>query len=279
LAAVRRFLSYLPQNVWQLPERLASTDPAERQEPELRTIVPERRSKPYDMRRLVELVMDRESRFEIQPTYGKAVLCYLARLNGVAVGVVANNPMFHGGAPDVAAARKQRHFVDLCDCFHLPLIFLVDTPGFMIGSKAESEGALREGMRCLQACIEATVPMFTVIVRKCYGGAGMMTQHKEGIDLKLAWPSAEWGSLPLEGGVAVAFRDEIEAAPDPAARERELEEELAILASPFRTAEAFGVEDIIDPAETRAYLASFIETAREAMRPTLGPKGKAGVRP
>lgn len=276
--AIRAFLDYMPQSVWELPAVRRSGDPADREAPELRQIVPESRTKPYNMRRIAELVLDRDSLFEIQPTFGKAVLCFLARLDGVPVGVVANNPLIYGGAPDVAAVRKQRHFVDLCDCFHLPLIFLVDTPGFLIGSRAESAGALREGIRCLQAGVQATVPMFTVIVRKCYGGAGMMTQHKNGIDLKVAWPTGEWGSLPVEGGVAVAFRNEIESAPDPAARERELEAEVAIFASPFRSAELFAVEDVIDPAMTRSYLAAYVGAAREAMRPALGPKGKIGTR-
>lgn len=278
LDAIRTFLGYMPQNVWELPAVTRTGDPADREAPELRDIVPASRSRPYDMRTIAELVLDRGSLFEIQPTFGKAVLCFLARLDGVPVGVIANNPMIYGGAPDVAAVRKQRHFVELCDCFHLPLIYLVDTPGFLIGSRAESAGALREGIRCLQASVQATVPMFTVVVRKCYGGAGMLTQHRNGIDLKIAWPTGEWGSLPVEGGVAVAFRREIESAPDPAARERELEAEMAVFASPFRSAEVFAVEDIIDPAKTRSYLAAYVDAARSAMRPGLGRKGKVGTR-
>lgn len=276
--AIRTFLSYMPQNAWELPPLGPRDDPPDRVSPELRDLVPERRTQPYKMHRAVELVMDEGSLFEIRPTFGRAVHCFLARLHGVPVGIIANNPMINGGALDVSAVRKQRHFIDMCNCFHLPIINFVDTPGFMVGTAAETGGAFREGMRCLQAGIDATVPFFTVILRKCYGGAGLMTQHKEGIDLKIAWPTGEWGSLPLQGGVAVAFRDEIESAPDPAAREREIENELAIFASPFRTAEVFGVEDVIDPAMTRSYLAAYIDAARDAMRPDLGPKESAVLR-
>ena len=226
LALIRRFLSYMPQNVWELPPAVASTDPVDRCEDSLLRIVPDDRRRPYDMRRLVEAVVDRDSLFEIQPTFGKAVITSLARMNGKVVGVIANNPMIYGGAMDVKAARKQTHFIELCDCFHIPLVFFVDVPGFMVGKDAEEAATLREGMRAVYVGLQASVPMFTVVVRKCYGMAGMGATDKNGIDFKIAWPSAEWGSLPIEGGVAAAFRREIAAAPDPKAREREIEAEL-----------------------------------------------------
>ena len=279
LALVRRFLSYMPQNVWELPPAVASTDSVDRCEDLLLRIVPEDRRRPYDMRRLVAAVVDRDSLFEIQPTFGKAVITSLARMNGKVVGIIANNPMIYGGAMDVKAARKQTHFIELCDCFHIPLVFFVDVPGFMVGKDAEEAATLREGMRAVYVGLQANVPMFTVVVRKCYGMAGMGTTDKNGIDFKVAWPSAEWGSLPIEGGVAAAFRREIAAARDPKAREREIEAELRSVASPFRTAEAFGVEDIIDPRETRPYLCRFIDAAQGSLRTKLGPKPKYGVRP
>jgi acetyl-CoA carboxylase carboxyltransferase component len=278
-AMIRRFLGYLPQNVWELPPRREADDPVERREEELLRIVPRDRRKPYDMRRLMRLVFDRDSLFELQPTFGKAVITALARMNGHVVGVVANNPMIYGGAMDVKAARKQTHFIDLCDCFHIPLVFLVDVPGFMVGRDAEAAATLREGMRSVYVALQASVPMYTVVIRKCYGMAGMGTTDKNGLDFKIAWPSAEWGSLPIEGGVAAAFRRDIQGAADAKAREAELEAELRALASPFRTAEAFGVEDIIDPRDTRAYLCRFIDAAQGKLRTTLGPKAKYGVRP
>jgi len=278
-AMIRRFLSYMPQNVWELPPAIPATDPVDRREEDLLRIVPKDRRRPYDMHRLVELVVDHGSLFEIQPTFGKAVITALARMNGKVVGVIANNPMIYGGAMDVKAARKQTHFTELCDCFHIPLVFFVDVPGFMVGKDAEAAATLREGMRAVYVGLQASVPMFTVVVRKCYGMAGMGATDKNGIDFKIAWPSAEWGSLPIEGGVAAAFRREIAAAPDPKAREREIEAELRAVASPFRTAEAFGVEDIVDPRETRPYLCRFIDAAQGSLRTSLGPKAKYGVRP
>lgn len=279
LDAVRRFLAYLPQNVWELPPLGPREDPVDRPLEMLRNVIPENRRKPYRMRSIVEAVFDRHSLFEVRSTYGKAVHCYLARLDGAPVGVIANNPMINGGALDASAAIKYTHFVDFCDTFHLPIVFLVDSPGFMVGSRAEGSGALRLGVQCMTAILQATVPTFTVIIRKCYGLGGGLSQNKRGLDFKIAWPSAEWGSLPREGGVSVAFGEEIENAPDPAAREREIEDEFAVIASPFRTAEAFAVEDIIDPAETRAYLARYIRLARNATGRRLGPKARYGVRP
>jgi methylmalonyl-CoA decarboxylase subunit alpha len=278
-AMIRRFLSYMPQNVWELPPVTACNDPSDRAEQELLRIVPRDRRKPYNMRKLIELVGDRGSVFEIQPSFGKSVITALARLNGHVVGIIANNPMIYGGAIDVKGARKQTHFIELCDCFHIPLVFLVDVPGFMVGKDAEAAATLREGMRSVYVALQATVPMYTVVIRKCYGMAGMGATDKNGLDFKIAWPSAEWGSLPIEGGVAAAFRREIEQHPDPKAREAEIEAELRAFASPFRTAEAFGVEDIIDPRETRAYLCKFIGAAQGKLRTTLGPKPRYGVRP
>ncbi len=276
---IRRYLSYMPQNVWELPPVLDCGDPADRCDDALLKIVPESRRQPYDMRKVIGMVVDRESMFEIQPTFGKAVITCLARMNGKVVGVIANDPRVYGGAVDARAARKQTHFVELCDCFHIPLIFLVDVPGFMVGKDAEAAATLREGMRSVYVGLQATVPMYTVVIRKCYGMAGMGATDKNGLDLKIAWPTAEWGSLPVEGGVAAAFRRDIQAAADPKAREQEIEAELRALASPFRTAEAFGVEEIIDPRETRPYLCRFIDAAQGRLQSTVGRKPKYGVRP
>ena len=276
---IRRYLSYMPSNVWELPPVVETVDSPSRRDEALATIVPKDRRKPYNMRNLVEMVVDKDSVFEIQPSYGKAVITSLARMNGKVVGIIANNPMIYGGALDLKAAAKQTHFIQLCDTFHIPLIFLVDVPGFMVGQDAELAGTLREGMRSVYVAMQATVPILTVVIRKCYGMAGMAATDKNGIGLKLAWPSAEWGSLPVEGGVAAAYKREIAAAADPKLREQELEAELRELTSPFRTAEAFGVEDIIDPRDTRRYLCRFIDAAQAKLRISLGPKMRAGVLP
>jgi acetyl-CoA carboxylase carboxyltransferase component len=276
---IKRFLSYMPQNVWELPPAMPTGDPIDRKDEQLLSIVPRDRRRPYNMRKLIEYVVDRGSIFEIQPTFGRAVITSLARMNGKVVGVVASNPMVYGGAMDVKASRKQSHFVELCDTFHIPLIFLVDVPGFMVGSQAEAAATLREGMRSVYVSLQATVPVLTVVIRKCYGMAGMGTCAKNGLDFKIAWPSAEWGSLPVEGGVAAAYRKEIAAAENPREREREIEAELRALASPFLTAESFGVEEIIDPRETRPYLCTFIDAAQARLKNDVGIKCRSGVRP
>jgi acetyl-CoA carboxylase carboxyltransferase component len=278
-AQLRRVLGYLPQNVWELPARGPAGDPPDRRDEALLAIVPRNRRRMYDMRRLIAHVVDRDSLFEVQPTFGRTVITALARLDGYPVGVVASNPAVLGGALDAPGARKTEHFVELCDSFHLPLVFLVDTPGFMVGRAAELAGTLPAGARALWAAQQATVPKISVIVRKCYGMGGMVPTATDPLALRMAWPSAEWGSLPIEGGVAVAYRREIAAAPDPARRQQEIEEELRALNSPWRTAEAFGIEDIIDPRETRPRLCRLVEAAQAALRAGLGPRPRPGVRP
>jgi len=278
LRQIRRFLSYMPSNVWELPPRVACADPVDRREDALADIIPRSQRQPYDMRKLISLVVDRDSVFEIQPTFGRAVITSLARMKGIVVGIIANNPMY-GGIVDAKAARKQTHFTELCDTFNIPIIFLVDVPGFKIGMDSEAEAILRIGMQGRYLNMQLSVPVYTVVVRKCYGMAGGSTIDRAGLNFKIAWPSAEWGSLPLEGGVKAAFRREIEAASDPAKREQEIEAEIRRMNSPFLTAEAFGVEDIIDPRETRPYLCAFLEAAYVGMTTRLGPKYRIGVRP
>jgi acetyl-CoA carboxylase carboxyltransferase component len=275
---IRRFLSYMPQNVWELPPVVPCDDPIDRAEDELIRIVPRDKRKPYDMKKLIGMIVDKGSLFEIQPTYGRATVAGLARIGGYAVGVIANNPML-GGRVDIKSSRKQAHFIDLCDTFHIPLIFFVDAPGFMIGRESEAGGILREGARAIAAKCEASVPIVSVVTRKCYGMGGGVLIDKYGLDFKIAWPSGEWGSLAVEGGVGAVYKREIANAPDPAAREKELEAELNKMTSPFLTAEAFAVEDLIDPRETRAYLCRLVKTMQWRLKTTLGPKARYGVRP
>ncbi|MPZ45904.1 MAG: propionyl-CoA carboxylase [Betaproteobacteria bacterium] len=278
LRQIRGFLSYMPQNVWELPPQSRCGDPVDRCEDELADIIPRAGRQAYNMKKLVQLIVDRDSLFEIQPTFGRALITGLARMDGYVIGVVANNPMF-GGIMDYKAARKQGHFVELCDMFNIPLVFFADIPGLMVGVESESEAILREGVRARYIGFQVSVPVFTVLVRKCYGVAGGGTIDRSGLNFKIAWPSGHWGSLPVEGGVKAAYRRDIESAPDPAAREREIEQELQQLGSPFRTAEAFAIEDLIDPRETRPYLSQFIEALQPRLRTQLGPKYKTGVRP
>ncbi len=278
LRQIRRFLSYMPTNVYEMAPVARTGDPVDRCEDALLEIVPRSDRQAYNMRKVISLIVDRDSAFEVQPGFGKAAITTLARMDGHTVGIVANNPMT-GGIVDVKAARKQSHFIELCDCFHIPMIFLVDVPGLLIGPDSEAQAIMRFGIAQRYVLGQISVPVFTVLVRKCYGVAGGSTIDRRGLNFKIAWPSAHWGSLPIEGGVKAAYRQEIAAAADPAKREAELEAELRAMASPFRTAEAFAVEDLIDPRETRPYLCQFIEAMQPRLRSQLGPVLKAGVRP
>jgi acetyl-CoA carboxylase carboxyltransferase component len=169
-------------------------------------------------------------------------------------------------------------FLDLCDTFHVPCVNFVDQPGFLIGTAAERAGTIRAGARTLAAVYQATVPWVSVIVRRVFGVAGAAHGNAARLNLRYAWPSGDWGSLPIEGGVQAAYRREIEAAPDPDARRRELESKLDALRSPFRTAEGFGVEEIIDPRDTRPLLCDWAHLAYDVLPAEVGPK-RRGMRP
>jgi acetyl-CoA carboxylase carboxyltransferase component len=267
---MRRFLSYLPTNVHELPPRAPCDDPRQRVEEELLSIVPRDRRKVYEMRRIVEAVVDRGSFFELAPRYGRSQITGLARLDGHPLGVLANDPRFYAGAMTAHGARKVRRFVDLCEAFHLPVLSLVDEPGFMLGSAAEKAATIRYGAEALFAVVQSSVPWASVIVRKTYGVAA--AAHFGPGGYVLAWPSAEGGALPIEGGVAVAFRRDIAAAPDPEARRRELEEQLAAGRSAFPRGESFGVHDLIDPRRTRPALCDWLDWIQPLLRNQLGPR-------
>jgi acetyl-CoA carboxylase carboxyltransferase component len=205
-------------------------------------------------------VFDLGSLYEMSRFYGRSQITVLARLDGWPIGVFANDPNFQGGAMGAEDAQKVRRFLQLCQTFHLPILSFVDEPGFMIGSHAEAAGTIRYGVEAICAAVETTVPWATVHVRKAYGVAS--AAHFGPGGHVLAWPSAESGPLPLEGGIAVAFKREIAAAPDPDAKRRELEETFAKARSPFPRAESFSVHDLIDPRDTRPELCRWLELAR-----------------
>ncbi len=273
-AAIASFLSYLPQNVWQAPPRVENSDPTDRRDESLLSVIPRDRRQMYQVREIINSVVDKDSFFEINPNYGESLVVGLARLNGYAVGIMANDTHFHGGAVNATAAEKMMRFVDLADTFHLPVLNLVDNPGFLIGRQAEEEGTVRLGSRALMACYQASVPWVAVIIRRCYGVAGAGHGNADRLNLRYAWPSADWGSLPIEGGVQAAYRRDIESSDDPGARRRELEDMLEQYRSPFRTAEAFGIEEIIDPRDTRPLLCEWVELAYEIIPSQLGPKSR-----
>jgi acetyl-CoA carboxylase carboxyltransferase component len=228
------------------------------------------------MRRVLSLVLDRDSFFEMAPGYGRAQITGLARLNGQAVGVLANDTKYYAGSMTANGSRKVRRFVDLCDTFHLPVVSFVDEPGFMIGSESEKAGTIRFGAEAMFAVVQSTVPWVSVIVRKTYGVAA--AAHFAPDAYTLAWPSAEGGAIPVEGGVAVAFGREIAASPDPEAHRRELEERLAAGRSPFPRAENFGVHDLIDPRNTRPMLCDWVDWIQPLLQEHVGPRSYS-IRP
>ena len=278
LEQIKTFLSYLPSNVWQMPKRRhAEKDDPKRREEELLSIIPKDGKKPYNIRKLLSLVLDRGSIFEIGKYQGQSQVTALARLNGYPVGVLANDPRFMAGSFNYDVAEKFTRFIDMCDTFHLPIINLSDQPGFTIGKKAEEYGTIRKGVRASFAIVQATIPLAVVYLRKCFGVAG--GAQKSGIRLswRYAWPSAVWGNIPVEGGVYAAHRADIKAADDPKAYIRDLQDTYRAIQSPFRTAEAFGIEDIIDPRDTRPLLCDWVEMAYEIEKNNLGIK-KRGMR-
>ena len=228
------------------------------------------------MRPIVETLTDRGSFFEVGALFGRPITTVLARLDGRPVAVMASEPIFYAGAWDAETCQKVVRFVDLAQTFHLPVVYLVDCPGFRVGLEAERAATIRHGVRALAAVNQATVPWCTVIVRNAFGVAGAVHQPAGRLSLRYAWPSSWWGSLPLEGGIEAAYRAEIDAAPVPAAKLAEIEARLQALRSPFRTAEAFWVEEIIDPRDTRRLLCEFARLAEPLLTP--GPSA-FGMRP
>jgi acetyl-CoA carboxylase carboxyltransferase component len=280
LDQLKRFLSYLPPNVWEAPPIASTDDPAERREERLLGIVPREPRKPYKARQILEAALDRGSLFEIGAQYGRSLITALARLGGRPVGVLASDPHHYGGGLTADASEKLTRFVDLCDQFGLPVVNFVDQPGFVIGTEAERRGTIRRGARAMFAVYQATVPWVSVIIRKVYGVAGAAHGNAQRLNLRYAWPSGDWGSLPIEGGIEAAYRRELEAAEDPVALRAEIEARLNAVRSPFRTAERFGVEEIIDPRDTRPILCDWAERAHELVRYELHERPKRrGLRP
>ena len=269
LADIRAFLGYLPPNVWELPPVKPSDDPHDRAEDWLIDVVPRDRRHAFDMRRVMGAVLDRGSVFEIGPGYGRGQITALARLAGHPVGVWANDGRHLAGSMTADGAQKARRFLELCQTFHLPIIALIDEPGFMIGSQAEKQATIRHGASAVLTAAMTTVPWASVMIRRSFGVA--QAAHYGPDAYVLAWPSAESGPLPVEGGVAVAFHREIAAAPDPDAKRRELEEQMAAKNSPFTRAEAFGVHELIDPRETRSTLCRWLARVRPLLEHLRGP--------
>ncbi|HEY7462589.1 MAG TPA: acyl-CoA carboxylase subunit beta [Gemmatimonadota bacterium] len=258
LQGIRRLLSYLPQNNREDPPRVPSEDPLDRREEELLTLVPASATKPYDMKRLVRLVVDGGDLLEVQPDFGANLVVGFARLDGRPVGIVANQPAVLAGVLDINASVKGARFIRFCDAFNIPLVTFVDVPGFLPGTAQEFGGIIRHGAKLLYAYCEATVPKLTVITRKAYGGAYdvMSSKHVRG-DLNLAWPAAEIAVMGPEAAVEIIYRKEIAALPEAdraAASRLRAEEYRQRFANPYAAAERGYVDAVIDPRETRPSL-------------------------
>jgi acetyl-CoA carboxylase carboxyltransferase component len=265
--AARRFLSYLPPSVHQLPPVLPSEDDPQRADEFLMSVIPRNRRQIYKMRPIVESVVDKGSFFEMGRHFGRSIIAGLARLDGHPVMVLASDPYHYGGSWNAETCQKVVRFVDLAETFHLPVVYLMDCPGFLIGLEAEKTATIRHGVRAMAAMNQTSVPWCTVILRNAFGVAGAAHQPGGRLSLRYAWLSAYWGSLPLEGGIEAAYRADIEGADDPKAKQAEIEARLNALRSPFRSAEKFWVEEIIDPRQTRTLLCDFARLAEPVRKP------------
>jgi propionyl-CoA carboxylase beta chain len=260
-ALVRRVLGYLPQHVGELPPVVECTDPVDRRDAGLSSWVPRERRSPYDVRALLDSVLDEGSVLELGRLHAPATVTALARLGGRPVAVLASDPKVYGGGMTAAGADKQARFVDLAGTFRLPVVHLVDQPGFVIGSASEAAGVVRHGARALAAVEQSQVPWASVLVRRCFGVAGAGHRPLGRWSYRIAWPSGDWGSLPIEGGLEVAFKRALAESPDAAALKSEIAGRLEAVRSPFRTAESFLVEEIVDPVDTRPLLCEWAEQA------------------
>ncbi|MFP5461261.1 MAG: acyl-CoA carboxylase subunit beta [Gammaproteobacteria bacterium] len=265
--AARRFLSYLPSSVHGLPPVIACDDDPERSDEALLSVIPRDRRKIYKMRPIIESVVDKGSFFEMGRNFGRSIIAGLARLGGHPVLMLASDPYHYGGSWNSETCQKVIRYVDLAETFHLPVVYLMDCPGFLIGLEAEKTATIRHGVRAMAAMNQTTIPWCTMIVRNAFGVAGAAHQPGGRLSLRYAWPSAYWGSLPLEGGIEAAYRAEIDAAEDPQAKLAEIEERLNALRSPYRTAEKFWVEEIVDPRRTRSLLCEFARLAEPVRTP------------
>jgi len=253
---IRTLLLFFPQNNLEDPPSVPNDDDPLRAEDALDRIIPDDPLKPYDMREVIRLVVDKGNFFEIHPEYAPNIVVGFARLAGRSAGIVANQPAVMAGSLDIAASNKAARFVRFCDAFNIPLVTLVDVPGFIPGTTQEHGGIIRSGAKLLYAYCEATVPKVTVITRKAYGGAYivMSSKHLRG-DVNLAWPSTEIAVMGPEGAINIVFRRELEEAKDPAARRGELIDEYRDkFANPYVAASRGYIDDVIEPHETRPRL-------------------------
>ncbi|MBU2551816.1 MAG: hypothetical protein KKB20_25620 [Proteobacteria bacterium] len=262
---VRRYLSYFPAHCWELPPRTTGDQVQPPPEGRIIDLIPRESKRPYDMKRVLNLVVDRDSLFEIKPGHAPSMITTLARIGGHAVGILANQPMVRAGVIDSDAADKATHFIQLCDAFHLPLIFFADVPGYMTGKQAERESILRRGLRIAYALGQCATPMISIVVRKTFGMGGVaMCGHNMGQVLTLAWPSALFGTLPMSGAIRAAHHRDLTSGQ---ARASEIEASHEAFDSLFSPAEAFQVDEVVEPNETRERIIRALDAVRRDRPP------------
>jgi len=271
LQQIRKLLSYIPSNNMEDPPPAKPLPPAGRKE-ELSTILPDDYDKPYDMKEILTRVVDGGELLEVQSLWAPNMITAFARINGQSIGIVANQPKFNAGVIDINSSVKGARFVRFCDAFNIPILALVDVPGFLPGVDQEHEGIIRHGSKLLYAYCEATVPKITIIIRKAYGGAYDVLGSKHiRADANFAWPSAEIAVMGPEGAINIIFRDELAKSKDPAAKRKELVKSYREkFANPYVAAERGYLDDVIDPSDTREVLINYLDslkTKREARPP------------
>ncbi len=269
LGLVRQFLSYLPSNNVENPQFVSPTDDPMRMDEHLNHIVPIDPTEPYIMHQVIESIVDKGTFLEIQPNWARNAIVGLARIGGHSVGVVAQEPAVMAGVIDIDASDKMTRFVRMCDCFNVPLVTFVDSPGFLPGVAQEHGGIIRHGAKLLYAYSEATVPKVTVITRKAYGGAYVVMSSKYlGTDVTYAWPSAEIAVLGAEGAANILFKKQIDAAADPVAERKRLADDYrARFNNPYYAAGTGDVDDIIEPRESRPKIIAALSALRDKFAP------------
>jgi acetyl-CoA carboxylase carboxyltransferase component len=278
IASVRKYLSYFPANCESRPPTIDVSDPIDRASEKLMEIVPESPRQPYDMYDVIGEIVDDGDYFDLKPKFAKSVITCFARFGGQPAGIVANQPKHLAGILDNDSADKAARFINLCDAFNIPLVFLQDVPGFMVGSKVEHAGIIRHGAKMLYAVSRATVPKVTVVVRKAYGaGYYVMCGKAYEPDLIVAWPGAEISVMGAEGAVEIIGRSAIEASDDPEATREAMLNAVRAQIDPYIAAGNAVIDDIIDPRETRQTIAKALQMSRN--KHVEKPKKRHGVMP
>jgi acetyl-CoA carboxylase carboxyltransferase component len=267
---IKQYLSYFPSSCDQAPPSAPTEDPIDRGDEELLDVLPDSNRKPYDMYEVIRRIVDDGTYFDIKPQFAKTIITCLARFGGRAAGIVANQPKQLGGILDNDSSDKAARFINLCNAFGIPLVYLMDVPGFMVGTKVEAEGIIRHGAKFLYATANATVPKVTVVLRKAYGaGYYVMCGRAYEPDLIVAWPSAEISVMGAEGAVEIIFRKQMQEAEDPAAKRAELIEDFRKIIDVYVAAGNDMIDDVIDPRETRATICRALELSarKQVQRP------------